>query len=208
MTLCTNWTDFIRCDWLTMKVLRTRFSQCIWSCGLHVDSPSMLRWLTMKILQCRCSRFFVILFAKHSTDSLSDNYINQIRVKENHFPRETYRISILSSLLIAMNILLLDFFMVSLQLDIHMEFYSALEMSKTDLFTISKSKRNMMTMAVRGNAALWLAHFMTLAMFISIRCGTKPGERQRNSILLLPKLLVLSAAPKWNFTKWIWKYSF
>ena len=53
-----------------------------------------------------------------------------------------------------MNILLLDFFMVSLQLDIHMEFYSALEMSKTDLFTISKSKRNMMTMAVRGNAAL------------------------------------------------------
>ena len=26
---------------------------------------------------------------------------------------------------------------------------------------------------------------MTLAMFISIRCGTKPGEKQRNSILLL-----------------------
>ena len=87
---------------------------------------------------------------------------------------------------ISMTILLLDFFMVSLQLDIHMEFYSALEMSKTYLFTIiSKSKHNMMTMTVRGNATLWLAHFMTLAMFISIRCGTKPPERQRNSILLL-----------------------
>ena len=33
----------------------------------------------------------------------------------------------------------------------------------------------MMTMTVHGNAALWLAHFMTFAMFISIRCGTKPG---------------------------------
>ena len=75
--------------------------------------------------------------------------------------------------------------MVSLQLDIHMEFYSALKISKTYLFTISKSERNMMTMTVRGNVALWLAHFMTLAMFISIWCATKPPERQRNSILLL-----------------------
>ena len=53
-----------------------------------------------------------------------------------------------------MTILLLDFFMVSLKLDIHMEFYSALKMFKTYLFTISKSKRNVMAMTVRGNAAL------------------------------------------------------
>ena len=78
----------------------------------------------------------------------------------------------------------LFFFLTSLwfcKLDIHMEYYSALKMSKTYLFTISKSKHNMMTMTVHGNAALWLAHFMTLAMLISIRCGTKPGERQRNA---------------------------
>ena len=79
---------------------------------------------------------------------------------------------------------LLDFFMVSLQLDIHMQYYSTLKMSKTYLFTISKSKHNMMTMTVRGSAPLWLARFMTLAMFISI-CETKTGKRQRNSILLL-----------------------
>ena len=44
--------------------------------------------------------------------------------------------------------------MVSLQLGIHMEFYSALKMSKTYLFTISKSKRDMMTMTLHENAAL------------------------------------------------------
>ena len=191
-----------------MKVLRTRFSQCIWSCGLHVDSHNMLHWLTMKILQCRCSRFFVILFTKHSTDSLSDNYINQIRVKENHFPRETYRIGILSSLLIAMNILLLDFFMVSLQLDIHMEFYSALEMSKTDLFTISKSNVTWWQWQFVG---MLLCDWLTLWLWqCSFQYDVVPNWEKGNGMAFYspPKLLVLSVALKWNLTKWSWKYSF
>ena len=75
--------------------------------------------------------------------------------------------------------------MVSLQLDIDMEFIQCLKCPKRIYLQFPRAKRNMMTMTVHGNADLWLAHFMTLAMFISIRCGTKPGERQRNSILLL-----------------------
>ena len=140
--------------------------------------------------------------------NLSNNYTNQITVKENYFPKP--RLGILFNVLIAMTILLLDFVMVSLQLDIHMESYSALKMSNflKYLFTISKNKHNTMTRTVRGNAALWLAHFMTFAMFISDTTGNKPRERQRNSVLLFTKLLVFSAAPKWNLTKWIWKYSF
>ena len=70
----------------------------------------------MKILQYRCSRFFAILFAKHSIYNLSDNYRNQIRVKGNHFPKPT--VFYLVFRLIVMTILLLDFFMVLLQLDI------------------------------------------------------------------------------------------
>ena len=61
-----------------------------------------------------------------------------------------------------------------------MEFYSTLKRSKTYLFTTSKSKRDMMTMTVRRNAALWLA---LLGLAMSIRWGgPKPGERQPNSI--------------------------
>ena len=59
------------------------------SCGLHVDSHDAVRWSTMEILRHRCSRFFAILLAKHSIYNLSDNYRNQIRVKENHFPKPT-----------------------------------------------------------------------------------------------------------------------
>ena len=96
---------------------------------------------------------------------------------------ETYTISIFFSVLIVMTILLLDFFMVSLQVDIHMEFYSALKISKIYL------------QLPRANVTWWQWHFvgmplcdwltwtMTLAVFISIRCGTKPGERQNNRIL-------------------------
>ena len=59
------------------------------SCGLHVDSHDAVRWLTMKIFRYRCSRFFAILFAKNSIHNLSDNFRNQIRGKENNFPKPT-----------------------------------------------------------------------------------------------------------------------
>ena len=53
------------------------------------------------------------------------------------------------------------------------------------------------TMTVRGNAALWLAHhFMSSA---TVHFNTMPGERQRNSTLLLTRALRFICGTKMKF---------
>ena len=99
-----------------------------------------------------------------------------------------------------MTILLLDSFVVSLQVDIHMEFYSALKISKTHLFTTPKSTRNIMIMIVREIGSLY-----DFAMFNSI---LMPGERQRNSILLLTQAPRYIGGSKMKFCQMNFKVIF